>query len=137
MTPGSDDPTVTVVTAAVIERNGCFLLTERVEGTHLAGHWEFPGGKCEPGETPEECLRRELHEELDVDATVGSEVFRTRYRYPGRNLDLRFFRCDLAGAPRAMQGQQMQWVPRALLSSLRFPPADAAFIAYLTKPPVS
>jgi 8-oxo-dGTP diphosphatase len=126
-----DDPLV--VTAAVIERNGRFLLTERLEGTHLAGHWEFPGGKCEPGETPEECLRRELREELGVEATVGAEMFRTKYRYPGRYLDLRFFGCTLDGQPRAMQGQQMRWVPRAELVSLRFPPADAAFIAHLTR----
>ncbi len=127
-------PEPIVVTAAVIERDGRFLVTRRPEGTHLAGHWEFPGGKCEAGETPEACLRRELREELDVEATVGAEMFRTAYDYPGRRLDLRFFACVVEGPPRPMQGQQMRWVPRRGLARLRFPPADAAFIALLTAP---
>jgi len=121
------------VTAAVIERDGCFLLTRRLQGSHLAGCWEFPGGKCEDAETAERCLARELREELDVQVSVGEEMFRTRYDYPGRRLDLRFFRCSLNGVPRAVQGQEMRWVPREELSSLTFPPADAAFLAELTK----
>ncbi len=125
-----------IVTAAVIERDGCFLVTRRPEGSHLAGHWEFPGGKCEAGETPEGCLRRELREELDVDAVVGEEIFRTPYEYgvaSGRlYLELRFLRCRLTGEPRPLQGQQVRWVPRHELSALSFPPADAEFIARLT-----
>ena len=125
-----------VVTAAVIERDGRFLVTRRLEGTHLAGHWEFPGGKCEGAETAECCLRRELREELDVEAAVGEEMFRTRYRYDTPagvlDLDLRFFRCVLDGAPRPILGQQMRWVPRHELGALAFPPADAEFIARLT-----
>ena len=126
--------TCIVVTAAVIERDGCFLLTRRVEGTHLAGHWEFPGGKCERAESVEQCLARELREELDVDVSVGEEVFRTRFDYPERRLDLRFLRCSLNGVPRPAQGQEMRWVPRGELRSLTFPPADTAFIAQLTNP---
>jgi 8-oxo-dGTP diphosphatase len=117
-----------LVAAAVIERGDCFLLTTRPAGTHLAGCWEFPGGKCEDGETPEQCLARELREELAVEATVREETFRTRHRYTDRLLELRFFRCDIAGVPRAVQGQEVRWVARAELSSLRFPPADAEFI---------
>ena len=60
-----------VVSAAVIERDEAFLLTRRLKGTHLEGTWEFPGGKCEPVETPEACLVREIREELAVDAIVG------------------------------------------------------------------
>ena len=120
-----------IVTAAVVERGDCFLVTCRPEGTHLAGHWEFPGGKCEEGEAPERCLERELREELDVDASVGEELFRTEHRYGGLHLDLRFFRCALTGTPRPLQGQQMRWVPRRQLAALTFPPADAAFIARL------
>jgi 8-oxo-dGTP diphosphatase len=131
MIPGFDRRTV--VTAAVIERDGCFLLTRRREGTHLAGYWEFPGGKCEQAETAECCLARELREELDVDASVGEELFRMEYDYPGRRLDLRFFRCSLNGVPRPVQGQEMRWVPRGDLRSLTFPPADTAFLALLTK----
>lgn len=125
----------TVVTAAVIERDGCFLVTRRPEGTHLAGHWEFPGGKCEGPETPERCLERELREELDVEASVGEEMFRTRYRYDtsagSLHLELRFFRCSLSGVPRPLLGQQIRWVPRRELPALTFPPADAEFISRL------
>ncbi len=125
-----------VVTAAVVEQDGCFLVTRRLEGTHLAGHWEFPGGKCESRETPEACLRRELREELAVVAVIGEEMFRTRYRYDTASgdlyLELRFFRCMLSGPPKPILGQQMQWVPRDELSALTFPPADAEFIARLT-----
>jgi mutator protein MutT len=131
MTRALDPPIV--VTAAVIERDGCFLVTRRPEGTHLAGHWEFPGGKCEAAETAERCLQRELREELAVDVVVGGEMFRTQYTYPDRRLELRFFRCRLNGVPRPQQGQAMRWVPRHELGSLPFPPADAEFIAQLTK----
>jgi 8-oxo-dGTP diphosphatase len=123
-----------IVTAAVIERDDTFLLTRRLEGTHLAGTWEFPGGKCEGVETPQACLRRELREELDVEASVGEELFRTRYHYPDRFLDLRFFRCSISGEPRAVQGQEMRWVPRGDMRSLSVPPADAAFIERLCAP---
>ena len=108
------------------------------EGSHLAGHWEFPGGKCEEGETPEACLRRELREELDVDASIGDEMFRTRCDYDRPSgplhLELRFFRCGLNGTERPVQGQEVRWVPRSDLASLRFPPADAELIALLTNP---
>ncbi len=120
-----------IVTAAVIERDGAFLLTTRPEGTHLAGYWEFPGGKCEAGETPEQALERELREELDVAATIAREIYRTEYRYPERFLELRFFSCEIRGEPRPMQGQQARWVPRERLGTLRFPPADEEFVRRL------
>jgi 8-oxo-dGTP diphosphatase len=120
-----------VVTAAVIERDGAYLLTTRPEGTHLAGCWEFPGGKCEAGETPEQSLERELREELDVASTVAREIYRTEYRYPERFLELRFFSCQISGEPRPMQGQQVRWVRREQLDMLKFPPADEEFVRRL------
>jgi 8-oxo-dGTP diphosphatase len=123
--------TPTVVTAAVVERGGCLLVTRRLEGSHMEGFWEFPGGKCEPGESPTDCLARELREELGVAATVHEEVYRTTYAYGDRVLDLRFFRCDLADEPRPLLGQQVRWVPRSELASLDFPPADAELVARL------
>lgn len=125
------DPSPVRVVAAVVEDGDKVLVTERPNGTHLAGHWEFPGGKCEDGETPEEALRRELGEELDVEAIVGEELFRTEHRYPDRLLELRFYRCTLVGTPRPQQGQGVRWVARADLRTLRFPPADQAFIEQL------
>jgi 8-oxo-dGTP diphosphatase len=126
------DDTPIIVTAAVIERAGRFLVARRLEGTHLAGCWEFPGGKCEPGEKPEACLAREIREELDATARVGEEIFRTTYRYPDRSVELRFFRCALDGEPRPVMRQQIQWVSRTELGTLEFPPADWELIRLLT-----
>jgi 8-oxo-dGTP diphosphatase len=76
--------TTIVVTAAIVERDDGFLVTRRQKGTHLEGYWEFPGGKCDAGESLAACLTRELREELDVDARVGDEVFTTTHTYPDR-----------------------------------------------------
>src|SRR2546425_8077776 len=89
--------TAIIVTAAVIERDGCFLVTRRQKGVHLEGCWEFPGGKCDAGESLAACLARELREELDVDARVGVEVFTTSHSYPDRTVELHFFQCALQG----------------------------------------
>jgi 8-oxo-dGTP diphosphatase len=120
-----------IVTAGVIERNGEFLVTRRLEGTHLAGAWEFPGGKCDVGESLEHCLKRELREELDVEADVGAEIHTTTHEYSDRRVELHFLCCRLTSAPRPALGQEMQWVRRAELTSLEFPPADAELIRIL------
>ena len=120
-----------VVAAAVIERDDRFLLTRRQRGVHLEGCWEFPGGKCEPGETHAACLAREIREELGVEAAVGGEMFATTYAYPDRRVELHFLRCDLGGAPAPQLGQQMRWVAREELATLKFPPADAELIQML------
>ena len=124
--------TTLVVAAAVIERDDAFLMTRRLQGTHLAGAWEFPGGKCEPGESLAECLIREMHEELDVVCRVGEEVFVVTHPYEDRVVELHFFACEIDGAPAARLGQEMQWVPRGQLRTLEFPPADDALIERLT-----
>jgi 8-oxo-dGTP diphosphatase len=122
-----------VVAAAVIERDNRFLLTRRLKGVHLEGCWEFPGGKCEPGETHTSCLLRELREELDVTATVGEELLTTTHVYPDRQVELHFLRCDLSGDATPQLGQEMRWVPRAELGTLSFPPADTELIEALTR----
>ena len=120
-----------VVTAAVIERDGAFLVTRRLEGTHLEGCWEFPGGKCEPGESHASCLEREIREELECSSAVGEEVFTVTHEYPERTVELHFFRCELIGTPRPALGQEMRWIPRDRLRELEFPPADAELIGIL------
>jgi mutator protein MutT len=122
-----------VVTAAVIERDGCFLVTRRQKGVHLEGFWEFPGGKCDEGETLVACLARELQEELDVGAQIGREVYSVTHEYPDRSIELHFFACALVGNPRPLIGQEMRWVRREDLSSLEFPPADAELIQRLSR----
>ena len=124
-----------VVTAAVIERDGRFLVTRRQQGVHLEGYWEFPGGKCEPGEALADCLRRELREELGTDANIGAELLAVTHAYPERSIELRFMACTLHAEPRPLLGQEMRWVRRQELASLKFPPADDELIRMLVVSP--
>ena len=135
---------MTVVVAAVIEDNHraasdgpgpmpAFLVTRRQPGVHLAGMWEFPGGKIDPGETHGAALQRELREELDVEVEVHECVYRTVHAYPERTVELYFYRCSLKGVPRPLLGQEMRWVPRGELHALGFPPADTELIELLAK----
>lgn len=122
-----------VVVAAVIEQDGRFLVTRRLKGTHLPGLWEFPGGKCEPGESHEAGLRRELDEELGVTADVLEEIVTTEHAYPDRTVRLHFLRCHLTGTPLARLGQEMRWVTREELRTLELPEADRALVDALTR----
>ncbi len=120
-----------VVTAAVIERGDEILVTRRPQGVHLAGHWEFPGGKCDPGESLHACMIRELREELGVEAIVGDEMLVTTHEYTDRHLELHFLRCRVSGTPSPQLGQDMRWVRREDLVTLQFPPADEELIRLL------
>lgn len=127
------EPILLVVLAAVIERNGRILVTRRLDGTHLSGYWEFPGGKCDETESHEACLARELREELDVTAEIGEELLAVEHAYPARTVRLHFRACTLGGEPRPVLGQEMRWITRADLLTLQFPEADRELIALLTK----
>ena len=122
-----------VVAAGVIERGGAVLVTRRLKGTHLEGLWEFPGGKCEPGETIHDCLRREILEELAVDATPGETLLVTTHAYPEKTVELHFLACAIDGEAVPQQGQEMRWVARTDLAGLRFPEADNELIALLSR----
>jgi 8-oxo-dGTP diphosphatase len=132
MTSNAGLPRV-VVTAAVVERDGAYLVTRRPAGVHLAGLWEFPGGKCEVGESLEACLAREIREELGCDVRVGRELLNTSHAYTDRLVELHFFACALKGEPASLLRQQLQWIPRAELRSLDFPPADHELIERLSR----
>jgi 8-oxo-dGTP diphosphatase len=121
-----------VVCAAIIERDGRFLVTRRQRGVHLEGYWEFPGGKCDAGETLAGCLARELKEELALDAHVGEELLATTHLYAERSVELHFFICDAIGEPLPQLGQEMLWAHPSDLKHLTFPPADTELIAMLT-----
>jgi mutator protein MutT len=127
------DGSTIVVLAAVIARDGRLLVTRRLEGTHLSGYWEFPGGKCEPGEVHESCLEREILEELDVIAEVGPEILVTEHAYPSRTVRLHFRWCRIQGEPTAVLGQDMRWITREELRELQFPEADRELINLLLK----
>ncbi len=122
------------VSAGLVFRAGQLLITQRLAGAHLAGLWEFPGGKREPGESFEDCLRRELHEELGVTVCVHEEIERLTHSYPEKTVHLRFFRCTLAEAdaePRALGCQDVAWVTRETLGNYAFPAADARLLEWV------
>jgi 8-oxo-dGTP diphosphatase len=121
------------VVAAVIQHGDRFLVTRRQGGVHLAGMWEFPGGKVGRNESHADALRREIVEELDSDVIVRRLVLEITHAYPDRTVTLFFYRCDLLGTPTPMIGQEMEWVAREGLSSLLFPPADDELIKLLMR----
>jgi mutator protein MutT len=124
---------VAEVVAAVIERDGKVLIARRREGTHLAGLWEFPGGKRRPGEAPADALRREIREELGAVLVVGETIETVDWDYPEKRVRLSFFRCAIEGEARPLEGQEMAWVTRADLGRYEFPAADAALVARLSR----
>ncbi len=124
---------MTVVVAAVIQDDDRFLVTRRQAGVHLAGLWEFPGGKIDRHETHASALRREILEELDADADVGDLVLTTTHAYTDETVTLYFYRCSLGGQARPLLGQEMRWVTRQELATLGFPAADEELIRLLTR----
>ena len=117
-----------VVVAAVIEQAGRFLITRRLKGTHLAGYWEFPGGKVHAGETHEAALEREITEELNAGFFNARKIFHTSHSYPERTVELHFYRGDLTAEPEPMLGQELRWIAREEFGAFEFPPADAELI---------
>jgi 8-oxo-dGTP diphosphatase len=128
-------PLVIEVAAGLIrDAAGRYLITQRRRGSHLAGLWEFPGGKVEAGETPAACLRRELTEELSATFAVGALVETVRWEYPDRTVVLHFFACTLeAGEIAPREEQAMEWVPGVRLADYSFPPADQELIQRLAR----
>ena len=121
------------VTAAVIEKDGCVLLTRRAPGRRLAGLWEFPGGKVEPGESLEEALERELEEELAIQARIGPQLACSTHQYPGRApMELIFFSVpEFHGVPVNRAFEQFRWESPARLPAYDFLEADAAILRTL------
>lgn len=123
------------VTAALIWREGKVLIAKRKEGTHLAGYWEFPGGKREQGESLEACLEREVLEELGIAVRAGKILTRVDYDYGSKAIRLHVFDCTLLyGDPKAIECQEVQWVAPCELERFVFPPADAEVIKVLSGP---
>src|SRR6266404_8370935 len=113
------------VAAGLIFREGKILITRRHADTHLGGLWEFPGGKREPDETFEECLARELREELGIEVVVGELVESLTHEYPQKTVHLRFFRCRwMKHEPRLLGCSAFKWVTPGDLKEYAFPAAD-------------
>jgi mutator protein MutT len=123
---------VITVVAAVIEHDDRLLVTRRLQGVHLEGLWEFPGGKIDPGESHRDALLRELLEELGVQAEIGELILSTTHAYQDVEVTLHFYSCTLKGVPIPQLGQEMRWVTREELSQLGFPEADTELIKRLT-----
>lgn len=99
------------VTAALIESNGKVLLALRKAGKHMGRKWEFPGGKIDPGETPQQALRRELAEELSIQAEIGEFLGSTRYREHGLDLEILLYRARQTGGSLVLrEHEEIRWV---------------------------
>ena len=124
------------VAAGLILHEGRYLITRRKAGTHLEGLWEFPGGKREPGESLEACLRRELREELGVEITAAGPFHVVCHDYPEKRVELHFFRCTIQGGHgRAVDGDDVRWVTPDELVKFEFPPPDRPLIETLRREP--
>ncbi|MGH7205699.1 MAG: 8-oxo-dGTP diphosphatase MutT [Nitrospiraceae bacterium] len=130
--PKVDDTRHIQVAAGLILREGRYLIARRKVGVHLGGLWEFPGGKCEPGESLEDCLRRELREELGVEITTPVPFHVIRHEYPEKTVELHFFRCSIRdGQARTLDCEDLRWVALDELTKFEFPPADQPLIRAL------
>ena len=120
------------VSAGLIFRSGKLLITQRHADAHLGGLWEFPGGKREPGESFEQCLQRELREELRVKVTVGELLESVSHDYPEKSVHLKFFVCQLKqGEPEPLGCAAVKWVGHAELDDFVFPAADTRLLRTL------
>ena len=124
------------VSAGLIFRSGRLLITQRHADDHLGGLWEFPGGKCEPDETFEQCLTRELREELGIEVSVGELFESVTHAYGDKTVHLRFFLCQLSrGEPQPLDCAAVKWVNREGLAAHAFPAADAQLLHRLATDP--
>lgn len=124
-------PTIDV-SAGLVFRGGKLLITQRHAGAHLGGLWEFPGGKREADETFEECLMRELREELGIEVTVGELIETVEHEYPEKRVRLKFFRCAWkAHEPQTLGCPAFAWITREDLTAYEFPAADAHLLELL------
>ncbi len=120
------------VTAGVVKKDGRILISRRPPGKHLAGMWEFPGGKQESGESLEECVRREILEELGLLVKPLSMIMTSAHDYGDRSVLLHFFDCRLiSGEARPDRCQEFRWVKPGELGSFDFPPPDRKLVEFL------
>lgn len=121
------------VVAAVIFKDGKVFATQRGYGEFKDG-WEFPGGKVEPGESPEDALRREIREELEVEVNVGDLIDTIEYDYPAFHLSMKCFACTIAGgSPHLLEHEAAKWLTSTQLGSVNWLPADVTLIPKIEK----
>ena len=121
------------VVAAVIFKDGKVFATQRGYGEFKDG-WEFPGGKIEPGESPEDALRREIREELEVEVNVGELIDTIEYDYPAFHLSMKCYACTIDdGNPHLLEHEAAKWLSSTQLSSVDWLPADITLIPKIAK----
>lgn len=124
-----------LVTAAVLREGDRFFIARRAPGERLAGLWEFPGGKVDPGESPEVAMARELREELCIDATVGALLADVTHAEGPRPVRLLFYAITaFTGTIRLQDHDDARWVTAADMAHFEFAPADRPFVAQLMGP---
>jgi 8-oxo-dGTP diphosphatase len=120
------------VTAAIIEENGKVLIGRRKPGRHMGGKWEFPGGKIEPGETPQESLARELLEELAIRVRIGEFLCKAFYEGDGVSLELLVYRVErMEGEPALIEHQEIRWVSPKQLEAFDLADSDRKVVQRL------
>jgi len=120
------------VTAGLVWKDGKLLITRRPEGTHLAGYWEFPGGKQEPGESLEACLEREFREELAMEVTAVKNLLQIDHDYESKSITLHLFQCDwLDGEPTLVGCDALRWVKPQDLADYQLPPPDIQVLPFI------
>jgi mutator protein MutT len=113
------------VTAGLVWKDGKLLITRRPEGSHLAGYWEFPGGKQEPGESLEACLEREIREELAMEVKAVKHLLQINHDYESKSITLHLFQCEwLKGTPTPLGCDEIRWVKPQELANYQLPPPD-------------
>lgn len=122
------------VVGAVIEKNGKILCAQRGQDKSLAGLWEFPGGKIEQNETPQQALEREIKEELLCKVSIKNKIITASYEYDFGIVELTTFFCELIkGEPKLTEHESIKWLPISELSTLEWAPADIPTIDALVK----
>ena len=122
------------VSAALIFHKGKLLIAQRHADAHLGGLWEFPGGKREADETFEQCLVREIREELGVAVSVGELFEEVTHTYPEKTVHLKFFLCKLlSGEPQPLDCAAVKWIEKSQLDAHEFPAADAQLLEKLSR----
>ena len=120
------------VTAGLVFKDGKLLITRRPEGSHLAGYWEFPGGKQEPGETLEACLEREFREELALEVKAVKRLCQIDHDYETKSITLHLFMCDwLSGTPTPLECAELRWVKPEELPGFQLPPPDVQVLPFI------